>query len=256
MTERALAGRTALVTGGTSGIGLAVARRLARDGARLVIVARELPPQAIDDLLGAGCAPPLLFQADISRRDQLEAVRDALDRDAVELSIVVANAGLARRGEALETPDEDVRLMLDTNLYGSFITLQVFVPMVARRPGGRVVLTSSVTAIHGMRRRAFYSATKAALSGLVRSLAVEWGPMGVSINAVGPGIIRTPLLEPYIDAYPERAAAAIAATPLRRLGVPDDVAGVVAFLASDAAGFITGQTLFIDGGISAGDAWW
>jgi NAD(P)-dependent dehydrogenase (short-subunit alcohol dehydrogenase family) len=130
------------------------------------------------------------------------------------------------------------------------------VPMVARRPGARVVLTSSVTAIHGMRRRALYSATKAGLSGLVRSLAVEWGPLGVSVNAVGPGIIRTPLLEPYIDAYPERAAAAVTATPLRRLGQPEDVAGVVAFLASDAAACITGQTLFVDGGISAGDAWW
>jgi NAD(P)-dependent dehydrogenase (short-subunit alcohol dehydrogenase family) len=256
VSEQALAGRTALVTGGTSGIGLAVARRLARDGARLVIVAREAPPQAADHLLGVGCAPPLLFQADIGRRDQLEEVREALEQSAVELSIVVANAGVARRGEALETPDEDVRMMLDTNLYGSFVTLQVFVPMVARRPGGRVVLTGSVTAIHGMRRRALYSATKAALSGLVRSLAVEWGALGVSVNAVGPGIIRTPLLQPYVAAYPERAAAAIAATPLRRLGEPEDVAGVVAFLASDGAGFITGQTVFVDGGISAGDAWW
>jgi NAD(P)-dependent dehydrogenase (short-subunit alcohol dehydrogenase family) len=256
VSERALAGRTALVTGGTSGIGLAVARRLARDGARLVIVAREAPPQAVDAIIGTGCAPPLLFQADIGRRDQLEAVRDQLDRDAVELSIVVANAGLARRSEALETSDTDVRLMLDTNVYGSFITLQVFVPLVARRPGGRVVLTSSVTAIHGMRRRVLYSATKAALTGMVRSLAIQWGPFGVCVNAVGPGIIRTPLLQPYVDAYPERAAAAVAATPLRRLGEPDDVAGVVAFLASDAAGFITGQTLFVDGGISAGDVWW
>ncbi|HUZ69277.1 MAG TPA: SDR family NAD(P)-dependent oxidoreductase [Candidatus Saccharimonadales bacterium] len=256
MSEQPLVGRTALVTGGTSGIGLAVARRLARDGARLVIVAREAPIHRANKLLGACCAPPLLFEADIGRRDQLEGVRAALERSAVELSIVVANAGVARRDDAIESPDEDVRLMLDTNLYGSFVTLQVFVPMVARRPGGRVVVTSSVTAIHGMRRRALYSATKAALSGLVRSLAIEWGELGVSVNAVGPGIIRTPLLRPYVAAYPERVAAAIAATPLRRLGEPEDVASVVAFLASDAAAFITGQTLFVDGGISAGDAWW
>jgi NAD(P)-dependent dehydrogenase (short-subunit alcohol dehydrogenase family) len=146
--------------------------------------------------------------------------------------------------------------MLDTNLYGSFITLQTFVPILARLPGGRVVVTSSVTAVHGMQRRALYSATKAALSGLVRSLAIEWGPQGIAVNAVGPGIIRTPLLEPYIAAHPDRAAAAVSATPLRRLGEPDDVAGVVSFLASDAAAFITGQTIYVDGGISAGDAWW
>ena len=247
--------RIALVTGGTSGIGLAVARRLARDGARVVIVAREMPADAAD-LLGPECPPPLLLQADIARRDQVEVVRQALEQRGVELSVLVANAGVARRNEALDTPDRDVRLMLDTNLYGSFITMQVLAPIVALRPGGRIVVTSSVTAIHGMRRRALYSATKAALSGLVRSLAIEWGPLGVCVNAVGPGIIRTPLLEPYIDAHPERVAAAIRATPLGRLGEPEDVASVVAFLTSDAAAFITGQTLFVDGGISAGDAWW
>jgi NAD(P)-dependent dehydrogenase (short-subunit alcohol dehydrogenase family) len=110
VSEQPLAGRTALVTGGTSGIGLAVARRLARDGARLVIVAREAPHQPANELLGVGGPPPLLFQADIGRRDQLEEVRAALDRNSVELSIVVANAGVARRDEAVETPDEDVRI--------------------------------------------------------------------------------------------------------------------------------------------------
>ncbi len=207
-------------------------------------------------LLHAGGSSPLFFQADVGRRDQLEVVRDGLERSGVHVHIVVANAGVARRSEALDTTDADVRAMLDTNVYGTFVTLQVFVPMVARQPGGRVVVTSSVTAIHGMQRRAMYSATKAALSGLVRSLAVEWGALGVSVNAVGPGIVRTPLLAPYIEAHPDRAAAAVAATPLRRLGEPDDVAGVVSFLASDAVGFITGQTIFVDGGISAGDAWW
>ena len=117
-------------------------------------------------------------------------------------------------------------------------------------------MTSSLTAEHGMNLRAVYGATKGALSALVRALAVEWGPSGVTVNAVGPGIICTPLTQEYIDANPERAAATIAHTPLRRLGNPEDVANVVAFLASDAAGFVTGQTIFVDGGISAGSDWW
>ena len=104
--------------------------------------------------------------------------------------------------------------------------------------------------------RAAYTATKAGLSGLVRALAIEWGPKGSTVNAVGPGIIETPLTRAYMDQFPERVKASIENTPLRRLGTPEDVADVVAFLASDAARFITGQTVFVDGGLSAGSAWW
>jgi NAD(P)-dependent dehydrogenase (short-subunit alcohol dehydrogenase family) len=118
------------------------------------------------------------------------------------------------------------------------------------------VVTSSFAAIHGLDVRAAYTATKAGLSGLVRSLAIEWGPKGVTVNAIGPGIIETPLTRAYMDQHPERVAATIENTPLRRIGTPEDVADVVAFLASDGARFITGQTVYVDGGISAGSAWW
>jgi 3-oxoacyl-[acyl-carrier protein] reductase len=116
-------------------------------------------------------------------------------------------------------------------------------------------VTSSLSAIQGTDLRAAYTATKAGLSGLVRSLAIEWGPKGVTVNAVGPGIILTPLTKAYMDQYPERVTATIENTPLRRLGTPEDVADVVAFLASDGARFITGQTVYVDGGISAGNSW-
>jgi gluconate 5-dehydrogenase len=258
VTEPLLRGRTALITGGTSGIGAAVAQCLAQHGARLVVLAREaVPPRALREPAGAADGfPPLYFQADIRRRVQLRAVRAALEDAGVLLNIVVANAGTALREEALHVADDDIRSMIDTNVYGTFITLQEFAPMLAQAGGGRVVVTSSVSAVHGMRLRTVYSATKAALSGLVRSLAIEWGPLGITVNAVGPGIIRTRLLHRYIEDHPEQVAAAIANTPLGRLGEPDDVAEVVAFLASDDARFITGQTLFVDGGLSAGDSWW
>ena len=189
---------------------------------------------------------------DVRDRQSLQALRDKI----TELDILIPNAGVNTRVKALDLPEEPLRDMLDTNLYGVFLTCQLFGPLLVARPGGRVVITSSVSAIHGMNLRAAYAATKAGLSGLVRALAVEWGPLGVNVNAVGPGIIETPLTRAYMDEFPERVEAAIANTPLRRLGQPEDVADVVLFLASDAARFMTGQTVYVDGGISAGSAWW
>jgi NAD(P)-dependent dehydrogenase (short-subunit alcohol dehydrogenase family) len=189
---------------------------------------------------------------DVRDRGQLEAMRDRL----TSLDILVPNAGINTRGKALDLADAPLRDMLETNLYGAFVTCQVFAPLLLSKPGGRVVITSSVSAIHGMDVRAAYTATKAGLSGLVRSLAIEWGPMGTTVNAVGPGVIRTSLTQAYIDQNPERVQATIANTPLRRLGTPEDVADVVAFLVSDGARFITGQTVYVDGGITAGSSWW
>jgi NAD(P)-dependent dehydrogenase (short-subunit alcohol dehydrogenase family) len=242
-----LEGRTALVTGGTRGIGLAVARALRGAGARVLVVSRS------EDRLAAVRAEALEGRAcDVRDRAALEALRDSLD----ELDVLVANAGVNTRVEALELEDGALRQILDTNLYGVFVTCQVLGPLLLRRPGGRCVVTSSVSAVHGQRLRAAYCATKAGVSGLVRALAVEWGPRGCTVNAVGPGVVRTPLTEAYIEANPDRLRAVIDHTPLRRLAEPQDVADVVAFLASDAARFVTGQTLFVDGGLTAGSDWW
>lgn len=247
-----LAGRTALVTGGTRGIGLAITRALRREGARVIALSNDIDQiQAFQKEFGKD---PLASAelADVRDRGALEAVRSRLPA----LDILVPNAGINTRVKALDLPDAALRDMLETNLYGVFVTCQVFAPLVLAKPGGRVVVTSSVSAIHGMDLRAAYTATKAGLSGLVRALAIEWGPKGATVNAVGPGIIETPLTRTYMDQFPERVKATIENTPLRRLGTPEDVADVVTFLTSDAARFITGQTVFVDGGLSAGSAWW
>ena len=249
-------GRTALVTGGARGIGLAIAKSLAGQGARIIVLGidprtRETARAEFPDM-----PEPLAFVADLRDRESLETVRDELLGAGINLNIVVANAGTNVRMPALEVSDDDVRQIFDTNLYGTFVTLQVFAPLVLKRPGGRIIINSSAVAIHGMALRAPYTATKAGLSGLVRSLAIEWGRYGATVNAVGPGIIRTPLTQEYMEQYPERVAAAVANTPLGRLGEPEDVAGVVAFLASNTAGFITGQTIYVDGGLTAGSSWW
>ena len=247
-----LEGRTALVTGGTRGIGLAIVRALRRDGARVIAVGNS--KVQIEAFREEFSEDPLASAEPADVRDvaALKAVRDGLDR----LDILIPNAGVNTRVKALDLEDGALREMLDTNLYGVFVTCQVFGPLLVARPGGRVVVTSSLAAIHGMDVRAAYTATKAGLSGLVRSLAIEWGPKGVTVNAVGPGIIETHLTRAYMDKNPERVAATIENTPLRRLGTPEDVADVVAFLASDGARFITGQTVYVDGGVSAGSSWW
>ena len=245
-------GRTALVTGGTRGIGLAIVRALRREGARVIAIGKS--KEQVAAFRSEFAEDPLasVELADVRDRGALEAVRQHM----TDLDILIPNAGVNTRVKALELPDESLREMLETNLYGVFVTCQVFAPLLFAKPGGRVVITSSVSAIHGMDLRAAYTATKAGLSGLVRSLAIEWGPRGVTVNAVGPGIIETPLTRAYMDRHPERVKATIDNTPLRRIGMPEDVADVVVFLASDAARFITGQTVFVDGGLSAGSAWW
>ncbi|TMJ11080.1 MAG: SDR family oxidoreductase [Bacillati bacterium ANGP1] len=172
------------------------------------------------------------------------------------LDIVIPNAGVNTRLLALEVPADVVREIVETNLVGVISTLQVFVPLIMGRGEARVVITSSAIAVYGMVLRAPYTATKAGLSGLVRSLAIEWGPNGVTVNAVGPGVIRTPLTEAYMEQFPEKTRAAITNSALRRIGTPEEVADVVVFLASRASRFITGQTIYVDGGLSAGGDWW
>ncbi len=244
-----LDGRRVLITGAASGIGLASARALLALGASVVALDRDAPPEGftherID-----------WHRVDVRSGAALQAVRDRLDQDGRLLDAVVANAGTTVRKPLLELSEEEEERIIDVNLIGTVRTLRSFVPLLPPG-GGRVVVTSSATAVHAMRDRAVYAATKAGLSGLVRAVALEWGPSGIAVNAVGPGIIRTGLIEAYAEANPERARAADENTPMRRMGTAEEVADAIVFLCSPASGFITGQTLMIDGGLTIGSAWW
>jgi NAD(P)-dependent dehydrogenase (short-subunit alcohol dehydrogenase family) len=248
-----------LVTGGSSGIGLAIACRLARTHDPVYLVARNASARRgeVEEVFrGQGLQVPRLLDGDVADRARMGEIAAQLTREGVDIGTVVASAGTNVRALALDVDDAAVRSMLDTNLYGVFVTFQLLAPLVLAGPNGRFIAVSSLSAIHGQRLRAMYAATKAGVSGLVRALATEWGPMGATVNAIGPGILRTALTGRYMDEHPDREQAAIAHSLVGRLGSLDDVAFAAEYLASPECSYVTGQTLIVDGGASAGSTWW
>lgn len=248
-----LSGRVAIVTGGTRGIGEAIVRRLASAGARVVSVSRSAPT-AMTGVPRDG--EVVTLPADVAVRAEVHRVVDAARARHGTVDILVNCAGTARRGPALETSEADWSFMIDLNLKGTAWACQAVAPLMRQAGRGRIVNISSIGATLGLMNRAAYCATKGGVTQLTRCLALEWGPWGITVNAVGPGITVTPLTRPYLEATPTREPTMLRKIPLGRLGQPDDMAGAVLFLASDLASYITGQTLYVDGGWGAGDVDW
>jgi 3-oxoacyl-[acyl-carrier protein] reductase len=234
-----LDGRRALVTGGSKGIGQAIARELARAGAEVAVGFRSGrdEAEALAQEIGGSA-----FQADVSQPD--EAAR--LVEEAGDLDILVNNAGVTRDGLIARMPDEDWRTVLDTNLGGVFYTCRAVARGMMRRRSGAIVNLTSVVGLHGNPGQTNYAASKAGIIGLTKALARELASRNVRVNAVAPGYIETQLT----DVLPGEAQQAILQnTPLQRMGSPEDVAGAVRFLCSEAASFITGEVLLVDGGL-------
>jgi NAD(P)-dependent dehydrogenase (short-subunit alcohol dehydrogenase family) len=249
-----------VVTGGTSGIGLAIVDRLARDGYEVVALSRTSREEfaSVASLAEKdGLRPPVFVAADVVDPGQLARARDEVEAIlGSRLRVVVASAGINIRKPALEISGDEVRQMLETNILGAFLSFQTFAPLAFEATDPRFIAIGSVSGRFGMKLRVPYSATKAALSGMVQSLAIEWSSSGATVNAIGPGVIDTPLTRGYVDSFPERAASLIDRTPAGRLGMPSDVANAAAFLASRETSFITGQTIYVDGGLSVGIETW
>ncbi|MFI6638926.1 SDR family oxidoreductase [Streptomyces sp. NPDC050504] len=236
-------GRSALVFGGSRGIGLATARALAEQGHRVAVAARGVT----DD--GPGPGGFTAVRCDVTDGAQVDAAFAGAEARQGPVQIVVACVGVRRDGLLQRTDETSFRQVVDANLTGSWRIVRRAAPAMAERSWGRLVLVSSVAAVLGTAGQVSYAAAKAGLSGLARSAARELGPHGVTCNVVLPGFVDTALTS---DLAPRRREAVLAAAPLGRAGRPEEVAAVIAFLASEASGYVTGAVVPVDGGLAMG----
>jgi 3-oxoacyl-[acyl-carrier protein] reductase len=234
-----LEGRTALVTGGSRGIGRAIAAELANAGAQVVIGYRSGVDEAEGLATEIGCRA---VQADVSDPEEAKM----LVEEAGEVDVLVNNAGVTRDGLLVRMRDDDWRAVLDTNLGGTFNTCRAASRGMMKRRSGAIVNVSSVVGVHGNPGQTNYAASKAGVIGFTKALARELGSRGVRANVVAPGYISTRLTNELPE---ELRQTMLANTPLGRFGDPEDIAGAVRFLCSDAAAFVTGEVLLVDGGL-------
>ncbi|SEI80095.1 gluconate 5-dehydrogenase [Dyadobacter sp. SG02] len=245
-----LEGKIALVTGGGSGIGFYIAQCLAQAGAQLVITGRrELVLKEALPKLGANAR---YFVNDITDLKTLPALIEAIESQVGEIDILVNNAGINMKKHAVEVTDEDFDRVIQTNLHAVFsITRECGKRMVERKRGSILMITS-MAALYGIDRVVAYTASKSAVGGMVKALTTEFSPYNVRVNAIAPGFIETPMMLTAMNGDPSRRDKAMDRTPMASWGKPDDIGWAAVFLSSEAAKFITGVSLPVDGGNSIG----
>ncbi|HEX6599581.1 MAG TPA: 3-oxoacyl-[acyl-carrier-protein] reductase [Gemmatimonadaceae bacterium] len=239
-----LVGKSAIVTGSTRGIGRAIAESLSAAGARVAVVGRDQARAA--EAAAAIGNNARGFAADVSDPASVVALIEAVEKEFGQVDILVNNAGLTRDNILFRLKDDDWDTVLDANLRGAFVAIRAVARGMIKRRWGRIINIASVVGITGNKGQANYAASKAGLIGLTKSVAKELGSRNVLVNAVAPGFIETDMTAAMT---PEARAGLAGQIPLERLGTPQDIAGVVTFLASDQAAYITGQTIVVDGGM-------
>ena len=245
--EDLLRGKTAIVTGASRGIGAAIAHRLCEAGANVVLCSRSAEAVSqVAEVLGEKGYPTLSMAADISQKADVEGLIEKTIEQFSQIDILVNNAGITRDTLLMRLKDEDWDGVLQTNLTGTmYCTRAVLRPMI-RQKSGRIINISSVVGLIGNAGQANYAAAKAGIIGLTKATAKEVGARGITVNAIAPGFITTDMTAQIPEKNQEQLLELI---PLREFGHPEDVAAAVCFLASDAARYITGQVVQVDGGM-------
>lgn len=245
-----LNGQTAVVTGGATGIGYGIARCFVRAGGRVVLIGRRqgLLRRAVQDLGPAATCEV----GDIARLDDLPALVDRIKRRVGQVQILVNNAGMHLKKPAFETTEAEMAAVLQTHLLGAFGLTKLLAHDMIESGFGSIVFITSMAAILGLPQVVAYAAAKSACVGMVRSLAAEFSPRGVRVNAIAPGWIETDMMRRAVDSDQERKQKILSRTLLRRFGVPDEIGWAAVYLCSPAGSFITGIVLPVDGGASIG----
>ncbi len=245
-----LRGETALITGGGTGIGLAMAQAMHTAGARVVLVGRrESELKAAVQSLGAGTS---FIVHDITRLKEASALVERVTRETGPITCLVNNAGMHLKKSALETTVDDFQQVLNTHVIAAHALTCAVAPGMMERKHGSILFTGSMASLFGIPLVIAYTAAKSAMVGMVRGYATELSPFGIRVNAIAPGWIETEMSRKALEGDPTRRARIISRTPMARLGEPADVGWAAVYLASPAAKFVTGAVLPIDGGVSIG----
>ena len=248
-----LAGQVAIVTGGGGGLGSAGARALAEAGADVVLIARnrEKLSEAADAVAGTG-RRAVIVEADITVPDDVDRAVATVKEEFGRADILFNNAGITNPQGVLEIDPDEFERIQQVNVVGAFRVLRAFAPLMIAAGYGRIVNMGSILSARGMANRAAYCASKAGLANLGAACAFEFGPHGVTVNTLAATVIVTDLNRELVKTQPKLYDGVVRRTPIGRLGQVDDLMGALLFLASPASGFVTGQTLFVDGGYTAG----
>jgi NAD(P)-dependent dehydrogenase (short-subunit alcohol dehydrogenase family) len=244
--------KVALITGGTRGLGRAMAAALAEAGADIAITGRTLAPceQAASEISAATGRRCRGYQADVTQSADVERLASSVEADFGRIDILVNNAGTNIRGSLEELSEADWDTVIDTNLKGPFLCARAIGPRMVRRGWGRVINLASVLGVIALAGRAPYASSKAGIINLTRVLALEWAGTGVTANAICPGAFGTEMNRQLLD-DPAKYQEFVKRIPMGRWGEPDELGGAVVFLASDASSYVTGSALFVDGGWTA-----
>lgn len=252
MNQGRLQDRVAIITGGAKGIGKATALKMAHEGALVIVldILSEEASRVADELNSLG-AKARAMTADVSKKNEVDQMVEQTLKQFGRVDILVNNAGIVRPALLEDVKEEDWDKVVSVNLKGTFFCTQAVLPTMKKNKYGKIVNIGSRASL-GKSDRTVYAATKAGLIGVTRTWALELAPHNINVNYVGPGPIATELFKSVNPEGSEKTKAIISAIPLQRMGQPQDVANLISFLASDEASFITGQAIFICGGITVG----